>query len=309
MEETDKVTMGGVSGAGAPVKPLSNAARLGLAGALLAVVAVWGWTFVVVKDAVAVCGVLPFLTVRFALGAACLGAAGWRRIDRRTLRAGGAIGVVLGAGFLLQTMGLARMSASSNGLITGLFVVFAQLSNRFLFGVRTPGPFWIAIFLSLAGLALLTGTAPSGFGAGEGLTLGCAAMFGLHVALLDRHARAYDATALAFGQLAAAAVLFGLAWAVSGPMVFPSARVWPALLLTGVVASAGAYVVQTRVQQRLPAVEASMIMLTEPVFAVLFACALQGDRLTPLQVVGGLLMVATMGLAELRPRAPSPPSQ
>ena len=39
---------------------------------LLSIVAIWGWTFSVVKDAVAVYGVISFLAIRFAIGAALL---------------------------------------------------------------------------------------------------------------------------------------------------------------------------------------------------------------------------------------------
>lgn len=267
---------------------------------LLGVVALWGWTFVVVKDAVAIYGVLPFLAVRFAIGAACVGAVCFRRADRRTFGAGAAIGLVLGTAFLLQTLGLERASASITGLITGLFVLFAPLANRLLFGVRTPRSLWAAIGASLLGLALLTGAAPGGWGAGEVLATGGAALFGLHVALLDRWAGGRNATVLAFGQLSGAAALFAVLWAVTGKPAAPPPGVWPALLITGVGASAVAYLVQTHAQQRLTAVQTSLILLVETLFAVLFGCWLHGDRMTPLQIAGGAIMVAMMALAELR---------
>ena len=39
---------------------------------LVAVTAVWGWTFVVVQEAIALYGVLPFLAARFVLAGAAL---------------------------------------------------------------------------------------------------------------------------------------------------------------------------------------------------------------------------------------------
>jgi hypothetical protein len=39
---------------------------------LVGVTMVWGWTFVAVRDAIALYGVLSFLSVRFALAAAAL---------------------------------------------------------------------------------------------------------------------------------------------------------------------------------------------------------------------------------------------
>ena len=279
-----------------------NAKRQLPALLLLVIVAIWGWTFVVVKDAVAVYGVIPFLAVRFLLGAACLGAVSARRATAATLRAGGAIGLVMGVAFLLQTLGLARSSASNTGLITGLFAVFAPLANRLLFGVRLPWPQALALGLSLAGLALLTGAGREGLGSGDLLTLGCAALFGLHIALLDRFARGHDAVALAFGQVGAAALLFAAVWLLRGPFAWPPREVWMALLVTGVLASAAAYLVQTYAQQHLPAVQVALILLAEPVFAVLFGAWLQGDRFTVLQGAGAALMVAATALPMVRRR-------
>ncbi len=260
----------------------------------------------VVKDAVAIYGVLPFLAVRFSIGAACLGLACARRIERGTLFTGAAIGLVVGLAYLLQTQGLTNSSASNSGLITGLFVVFAPLVNRLLFRVQIARRHGIAIALSLAGLALLTGAGPAGLGRGDLLTLGCAVLFGLHVALLDRFAKGRDATVLAFGQLGAAALLFLLIWMAQGHPVAPPRSVWPALLITGVFASAAAYLVQTYAQQRLPAVKTALILLGEPLFAVLFGVWLHGDRFTPIQLAGAAVMVLTMVWVEVRDRQPEP---
>ena len=278
---------------------MTTVRHLTLAGLLLGVVAIWGWTFVAVKDAAGAYGVLPFLAVRFAIGAACLGVVCARRVEWRTFRTGMVIGVVLGSAFLLQTLGLVRTSASNTGLITGLFVVFAPLANRLLFGVRMPRVLWLAIALSLVGLAMLTGAGPAGVGLGELLTLGGAVLFGLHVALLDRLSKGRQAVVLAFGQLAGAALLFAVCHSCAGEWHMPSARVWTALIITGVLASAAAYLIQTYVQQHLSATETAMIMLAEPPFAVAFGCLLQGDHLTAVQMVGGAVLIGAMALAEL----------
>lgn len=268
---------------------------------LLAIVVAWGWTFTVVKDAVAVYGVVPFLAVRFAIGAACVGPFAARGAERRSLMAGVWIGPVLAAAYLLQTFGLRSSTATNTGLITGLFIVFTPLANRLLFGVRTRRGLWAAIAVSLGGLALLTGAGPHGWRAGDLLTLGCAACFGLHVALLDRYAKGHRADTLTLGQLISATVLFAGVWVIQGPVGWPPAEVWPALLLTGGICTAAAFYVQTFAQQRLSAVETGLIILAEPIFAALFGWLLAGDRLTGLQCLGAGLMVAAVFAAELYP--------
>jgi len=76
---------------------------------LLAVTAVWGVTFVQVKDAVAVYPLFAFLAVRFAIASGTLALPGLRRIRSlgpAGLGAAALAGSLLGAGFALQTAGL-----------------------------------------------------------------------------------------------------------------------------------------------------------------------------------------------------------
>ncbi|HPD14470.1 MAG TPA: DMT family transporter [Planctomycetota bacterium] len=275
--------------------------RLLLSLLLLSVVAVWGWTFVVVKDAVAGYGVLPFLAIRYTIATGVLAAAVAWRVRWPSFWAGAGIGLALAAGYLFQTFGLRLTTASNSGVITGLFVFFVPGANRLLFGVRTRPLVWAAIGVSLVGLALLSGGAPQGANAGDALTLGCAAAFGLHVVLLDRYARRHDVQSLVLGQLSAATALF-----VAGCLLFelpswPSGGVWRAILVTAVLATAVAFFVQTFVQQRLPAVPTAMILLLEPLFAALFGYLLHGDRLTGLQIAGAALLSGAALVVELSP--------
>src|SRR3954452_4608209 len=83
--------------------------------ALVAVTAVWGLTFVQVKDAVALYPVFPFLALRFAIAAAVLApfALGRSRsLGRRGWGSAAVAGALLAAGYTLQTLGLERTSVS-----------------------------------------------------------------------------------------------------------------------------------------------------------------------------------------------------
>ena len=255
----------------------------------------------VVKDAVAVYGVVSFLAIRFAIGCSLIGAGSLRRFSLGPLWIGGCIGAVLAVAYLFQTFGLRHTTATNCGLITGLFVVFAPLANRLLFGVRTSRVFWAAIALSIVGLFLLTGSGPDPLAKGDLLTLAAAACFGLHIAMLDRYAKHHDTTLLAFWQLASATLIFLLVWPLTEPLVLPPGEVWFALLITGVLATAAAFFIQTYVQRRLPAVRTAIVISTEPIFAAFFGYTLAGDRLTGLQLAGGALMIAAVVLAEVVP--------
>jgi drug/metabolite transporter (DMT)-like permease len=268
---------------------------------LVAVTAVWGWTFVVVQDAIALYGVLPFLAVRFALAAAALAPFYAWSVTRRSLIVGGGIGLVLAAGYLFQTLGLLYTTPTNAGLITGLFVVFAPLADRLLFGARASRQVVVAVVLSLLGMVLLAGGGPEGVNPGDLLTLLCAAALGLHIALLSRYAAGHDAGGLTFAQILAMALFFVFCWPFFAEVTFPPPGVWVALLVTGFVASAGAFYVQTTVQQRISAARTAIILTMEPVFAAFFGYWLAGDRLVAVQIVGAALIFSALVIGEVLP--------
>lgn len=268
---------------------------------LVAVTAVWGWTFVVVQDAIVLYGVLPFLAVRFSLAAVALAPIYGRRLNRRSLLVGGGIGVVLAAGYLFQTTGLLYTTPTNSGLITGLFVVFAPLADRLLFGASASRQVVVAVVLSLLGMVLLAGGGPDGVNLGDFLTLFCAVALGLHIALLSRYAAGHDAGALTLAQILAMAILFLVVWPFFAEVSFPPLEVWVALLVTGLLASAGAFLVQTTVQQRIPAARTAIILTMEPVFAAVFGFWLAGDRLVAVQILGAALILSALVVGEILP--------
>ncbi|MCU1588406.1 MAG: Threonine/homoserine efflux transporter RhtA, partial [Frankiales bacterium] len=221
--------------------------------ALVGVTAIWGSTFVVVKRAVEQIPVADFLAWRFAIAAvamlllrprsvASLGTAG--------RRSGVLVGLALGAGYLLQTVGLQHTSAAISGFITGMFVVLTPLVAFVLLRQRVSWIAGAAVVLATGGLALLS-LHGSSIGYGELLTLGCALAFALHIVGLGRWAPSYDAYGLAVVQLLTTAVLC-LAFAAPGGVAVPrSWDVWGALALTALAATALAFVVQTWAQASL----------------------------------------------------------
>ena len=268
---------------------------------LVAVTAVWGWTFVVVQDAIAIYGVIPFLAVRFLLAAAALAPIYAAKLTRRSLVVGGGIGLVLAAGYFFQTTGLLYTTPTNSGLITGLFVVFAPIADRLLFGANISRQVVLAVALSLLGMVLLAGGGPEGANWGDLLTLLCAAALGLHIALLSRYAASYDAGALTLAQILSIALLFVIVWPFFAPITLPTPEVWVALLVTGLLASAGAFLVQTTVQQHIPAARTAIILTMEPVFAALFGYWLAGDRLVAVQILGALMILSALVIGEVLP--------
>src|SRR5258708_10012566 len=99
------------------------------------VTAVWGWTFVLVKDALTHYPTLPFLQLRFILAFLVMAVIVRRLPTRRELWVGVVAGAVLAAGYLTQTVELTMTIPCNSGLITGLFAGFTPPIDRVL-GVR-----------------------------------------------------------------------------------------------------------------------------------------------------------------------------
>ena len=74
--------------------------------------------------------------------------------------------------------------------------------------------------------------------------------------------------------------------------------VWGALLVTGIFASALAYLVQTWAQRRTSATRTALAFTMEPVFAALFGYTLDGDRLGALGWAGCAAIMSGIVLAE-----------
>jgi drug/metabolite transporter (DMT)-like permease len=272
--------------------------------ALVAVTAVWGSTFVVVKDSVEKMPVTDFLTWRFALAALAMllirprSVAGLGPHGRR---AGLLLGLALGTGYLLQTLGLQTTSAAVSGFITGMFVVLTPLGAAVLLRQAPDRSAWLAVVLATVGLGFLSlrGLAVGG---GELLTLGCAAAFALHIVGLGRWASSYDVYGLAVLQLLTVAGMCAVVAVPGGLATPPDASVWGALALTALAATAVAFVVQTWAQAHLPPTRAAVIMTMEPVFAGLFAVVAGGEHLGVRTLTGAALVLAAMILTEVGPR-------
>ncbi len=89
-------------------------------------------------------------------------------------------------------------------------------------------------------------------------------------------------------------------WLLTERPAWPPLAVWPALLVTALLATAAAYFVQTFVQQRLPAAETALLILLEAPLAAAFGMVLRDERLGPLQCLGGALMLAAVAWSAKR---------
>ena len=268
---------------------------------LVAVTAIWGYTFVPVQEAVAVYPLFAFLAVRFGISALVLAPFAWRplrTVPRGGVAAGLGAGVLLATAYGLQTAGLNLTTVASTGFITGLYVVLTPLIALALFRTPVAAAAWAGVALSVAGLLLLNGV-PGGSALGNALVLGNALAQSFQIVAMERFAPRYDARSLTFLQMVVACAAFTVIAVSRGELTVPHGQqVWLALVVTGVFAGALGYLVATWVQSRTTAARAALVFTLEAPFAALFGVLLLSERLGLEGWVGCGIMLAGILLAE-----------
>jgi len=286
-------------------------------------VAVWGTTFVLVKDALADATPLAFNLVRMALAFLVLAVAyrrHWREVSRGQLIAGAIVGFFLAMGYQFQTAGLVKTTPSKSAFITGLVVVLVPLFSV-LPKLRPPGakpPRWnafVGALLAFAGILLLTipatgaGLLPdfSSVNIGDVLTFGCAIGFAFHCIALGHASPRIRFQPLALLQVGFCAVFMGLSMPLSElwgehPHIHLTLRLGIALAVAAVLATAAAFSIQSWAQSILPATHTALLMTLEPVFAWITSFLVMGERLGLRPASGAILILAGIALTELLPQ-------
>lgn len=273
--------------------------------ALIAITAVWGGTFVMVKDAVSLMPIASFFVFRFVLATVILLPFA-RRANWRGVRAGLPIGLAMGVAFIVQTVGLRLTLASDTGLITGLSVVFVPLIEWVVLRVRVSRATLVALALAVVGLVLLVGGLPRQLAVGDVIVGISAIGFAIQIILLSQRSPGHDTLSLTLGLTIGAAAVFVAAalTPMGGGLVLPPAPVWPALIVTATFATSLGFFVQSWAQQRLAATPAAIVLLTEPAWAVFFGVVISGNPFPPARILGAALLFVTpllLTLAGTRP--------
>ncbi|MEV6108835.1 DMT family transporter [Streptomyces sp. NPDC051940] len=262
---------------------------------LLLVAVVWGSSYLVAKNATVVLPVLVVLLARYALStAACLALVRGRRPTRDEVRAGTLLGVTQGAVLVLETYGVAHTSAANAGLIISLTIVLTPLLDRG--NGRLPGRFFLAAGVCVAAVGLLmSGTGLDAPRSGDLLMLAAAVVRAGHVALVGRTTagRAVRPLHLTAVQSAVGTALLLVPAAAGVPdLVHADAGTWAQLAYLALFCSVFAFLAQTWAIQRTSASRASLLLGTEPVWAVATGIWLGGEPLTAATALGAALMVA-----------------
>jgi drug/metabolite transporter (DMT)-like permease len=269
-------------------------------GVLLVVAFVWGSSYLASKVAVESTPVLLVLFLRYAISAgACLILVqlrpGRRSYSRAEVRAGAILGCTQAGVLILETYGVAHTSAANAGLIISLTIVATPLISSSHQSTRLPGSFLLAALVCVLGVGcLVSSTGLSAPRLGDGLMLLAAVVRAVHVTLVGRLTIGRDVRPLHLTtvQSLVGTFIFGLtASRQLRHLGHVDSRTWTAVIYLAVCCSVFAFVAQTWAVQRTSPARASLLLGTEPVWAVAVGLCLGGEHLTAIGALGAALVV------------------
>ena len=266
--------------------------------AMLGTAAVWGGSFVIMKDSLAKQDVFSFLASRFIVAAILMfiyRPTAFRGLSRQFIFRGIFAGILLGSGYIFQTFGLTNTTVSNTGFITGLYLVFTPLISLIILRRHVLKIQWLAVLLATIGLFLISFNGVS-IGVGETLVLISAILYGAHFVALGEWSDGGNTYALTLIQITTLAVIASFFTIKDGFQLPPDSSVWLAVLFTAFFATFLAFLVQTKAQSVMSATAASVLLATETPFAVIFGLYFNSDPLTFKIITGGMLVMVAMGL-------------
>ena len=270
---------------------------------LLLVAVVWGSSYLAAQRTAVALGVLPVLAIRFGIAAlaltvVCLVSGRWRP-TRVELGPGLLLGASQAAVIVLETEGVTRTSATNAGLLISLTVVLTPLLEGAAARRWLPRTFFVAVVVAVVGVALLVSAdglrAPT---CGDALMLAAAFVRAVHVTASGALTRGRPVRTLTLTLVQSWVCTLG--FALAAPTAVPAAvgradaGQWWQLAYLGLACTVFAFLVQLWAIRATSAARASLLMGTEPVWAVLTGTLFAGEALGPVTATGAAcLLVGT----------------
>jgi len=267
---------------------------------LITAAAVWGVSFVVVKEALASASPLLFLGVRFSIATIVLAPFVNLRggFSRAELRAGAVLTALLASGFATQAYGLQYTTPARSAFIVAMSSVLAPFIALVLLKHRTGLMVVLALVIAGAGIYFLTAPDEGGLNRGDLWTLVTSVVFGGHIVAVSEFSKRFDARRLVWLQLPGTAIATLIAALLLEHLRFDwSLSLGAALLFLAVMSTAVALVWQMRAQREMSSARASLIFCFEPVFAALTSWLFWGETFSAAQGMGAGLILVGMVLA------------
>lgn len=271
---------------------------------LAATTVFWGGSFVFNKIGFRDFPPVLFLFLRFSLATLVMGAVCASRLrhglGRDVLRRGFVVGLALAAANFSFVLGVSETSASRAGFLNSLYVLVVPVLAWLMGRERVRREDLPGLAVALAGLCMLAGGSGEGFNRGDLVSTLCAVFIALHLLAVSRFVHDGDVLPVTFVQFATVAVTGGILCLVLRPSVDGiGAPSLGALAYCVVFPTVLCFTIQNTFQRYLSSTETGLIFTLDPAWSMLGGMLVLGERLSPREWAGCLLILAAVTVPKL----------
>ena len=276
---------------------------------------IWGSAFVAQSAGMDYVGPFTFQAVRTLLGAAALIPVilisdGIKKkkeeytrptaADRKRLAVAGLIcGAALFAASNLQQIGIKYSTVAKAGFITALYILLVPVFGIFI-GRKTGLHTLFCALIAAVGLYLICINGAFSLSVGDLALLACAAVYSVHILIIDHFAPSVDNLKLSFLQMIVAAALSALMTLIfEEPTVGALLEAKWTLLYAGVLSSGVAFTLQIVAQKMTKPSLSSLAMSLESVFSLISGMLILRQIPTLREGIGCAVMFAAIISAQL----------
>ena len=231
-----------------------------------------------------------------------------RGLGARTLWIAAAGGAFFAGDVGFWNVAVMHTSAGNATFLSNIAPLFVGLFTWMMTRKLPSGRFWTALLVSLAGSCLIVaGDLRHALARthADGLAVLAAVCFALFLVITGRLREKVDAAMLLVLSTTASAVTL-LIWAVGAhiSLAVPEAGSWWALLGLGLFCQVGGYFGLTYALGHLPATVTSILWLTIAPMTAVFAWLIFGERMSAMEIAGGLLVLAGVWIVGRKEKVP-----
>ncbi|AEA34068.1 DMT family transporter [Hippea maritima] len=274
---------------------------------LLSVTVFWGSTFIVVKKSIEIIPTFAFLSIRFWIATLLLVIIFHKRlvnINKRLLKDGVVLGVVLFLAYAFQTVALEYSKATIVGFLTGLNVIITPFLSALLIKKIPRIYSQIGAVFAFIGMTMMSLNENLSLSYGDILGVICAVFVAIQIVLTDKYSRRNDTYLLTVVEISILAILSSIISITTETHIIPQHFSWYlvfSFLITAVFATVYAFIVQNTAQKYTTPTKTAIIFIMEPVFAAVFGYFLGGEVLSFRAYVGAFVMFIGLFISEIGP--------
>lgn len=264
---------------------------------LLMVALIWGTSYGVTKEAIALYPVVGFLFIRFSLTFILLLPSLMGHF-RSAINLGLPLGLILFAIFLCETFGVSQTSASNAAFLISLCIVFTPFIEWIVFRQRPETVAFVATIVSLIGTFLLTRSSEIDLNIGDLLMIFAAVLRALMVCFTKKLIGNSDVpelalTAVQMGVAGLGSLLLLLITHDTLPTIPLTISFWVSTSYLVLLCTLFAFFAQNYAVRRTTPTRASLLMGSEPLFGALFAALWLDEKLSWAAWAGGLMIIVS----------------